>query len=138
LIGGNGEKRTLRIVAQYADTWNGEGDFETWARRNRVLDEHCRAVGRDPAEIRRTVGLPPTSIRPTHAAAVEALAERLRANGIEAGEARALAASSPMAGTADEVAAALRAYALAGAAEALVDWPAPFDDETLVELSRLA
>jgi len=137
LIGGSGEKRTLRIVARYADVWNGEGDAETWGRKNRILDEHCAVVGRDPGAIRRTVGLPPASIRPTRAAAVEALAERYRANGLDADEARASAEGSPLVGTADEVAGALRAYAAAGAAEAIIDWPAPFDDETLVALARL-
>ena len=137
LIGGGGEKRTLRIVARHADVWNGEGDVEVWGRKNRILDEHCAAVGRDPASIRRTVGLPPASIRPTRSAAVDALAERFRANGLDADEARAAADASPMAGTADEVAVSLRAYSAAGAAEALIDWPAPFDDETLVALAGL-
>jgi alkanesulfonate monooxygenase SsuD/methylene tetrahydromethanopterin reductase-like flavin-dependent oxidoreductase (luciferase family) len=137
LIGGSGEKRTLRIVARYADVWNGEGDAETWGRRNRILDEHCAAVGRAPASIRRTVGLPPASIRPTRAAAVEALVDRFRANGLAADEARDAAEASPLVGTADAVAEALRAYAAAGAAEALIDWLAPFDDETLVALAGL-
>ncbi len=137
MIGGSGERRTLRIVARYADAWNGEGDVETWAHKNRVLDAHCAAVGRVPAAIRRTVGLPPASIRSTHAAAVDALAERLQANGLEAAEAAASAAASPLAGTADEVADVLRAYAAAGAAEALVDWPAPSDEETLVSLAEI-
>ena len=137
LIGGGGEKRTLRIVAQHADVWNGEGDVETWARKNRILDEHCAAVGHDPSTIRRTVGLPAASIRPTRAAAVIALAERFRANGLDADEALAAADTSPMAGTADEVASTLAAYAEAGAAEVLIDWPAPFDDETLVALAGL-
>jgi len=137
LIGGSGEKRTLGIVARYADVWNGEGDVATWSHRNRALDGHCAQAGRDPAAICRTVGLPPASIRPRHAAAVAALAERLRANGLGADEALATASASPMAGTPDEVAAVLRAYAAAGASEALIDWPAPFDDDTLVELSRL-
>jgi alkanesulfonate monooxygenase SsuD/methylene tetrahydromethanopterin reductase-like flavin-dependent oxidoreductase (luciferase family) len=137
LIGGSGERRTLRIVARLADTWNGEGDPAAWGRKNRVLDDHCAAVGRNPASVRRTVGLPPASIRPTRRAAVQALVERLRANGLAKDEAVAAARASPVAGTADEVATALRAYAEAGAAEALIDWPAPFDDETLVALSRL-
>lgn len=137
LIGGSGEKRTLRIVARFADIWNGEGDAETWARRNRLLDDHCAAVGRDPRAIRRTVGLPPVSIRPTRDAARSALADRLRANGISAREAVATAAGSPLAGTPHEVAAALRSFALAGAEEAIVDWPAPFDDRTLDALARL-
>ncbi|MFN8630282.1 MAG: LLM class flavin-dependent oxidoreductase [Chloroflexota bacterium] len=137
LIGGSGEKRTLRIVARYADAWNGEGDPDAWARRNRILDEHCAAVGRDPGEIRRTVGLPPVSIRSTHDEAVASLAAQFRANGIDAGEARELAAASPLVGTPSAVADALAAYADAGAAEVLIDWPAPFDDATLDALAEL-
>ncbi len=54
LIGGGGEKVTLRITAQYADLWNGGGDAETYRRKNAILDEWCEKVGRDPAEIERT------------------------------------------------------------------------------------
>ncbi len=55
LIGGNGEKVTLRIVAQYATIWNGQGEPEELARLNKVLDEWCDRVGRDPSEIERSV-----------------------------------------------------------------------------------
>lgn len=54
LVGGGGEKVTLRIVATYADWWNGFGPSEDYARKNRVLDEWCAEVGRDPAEVVRT------------------------------------------------------------------------------------
>ncbi len=50
IIGGGGEKLTLRIVAQYADIWNFDGsDIEAYVRKNAILDEYCRALGRDPA-----------------------------------------------------------------------------------------
>jgi probable F420-dependent oxidoreductase len=55
LIGGNGEKVTLRLVAQYADMWNGSGNPWEIARLNRVLDDWCAKVGRDPATIERTL-----------------------------------------------------------------------------------
>jgi probable F420-dependent oxidoreductase len=55
LVGGGGEKVTLRIVARFADMWNGYGPPEDFARRNRVLDEWCERLGRDPAEIERSV-----------------------------------------------------------------------------------
>jgi alkanesulfonate monooxygenase SsuD/methylene tetrahydromethanopterin reductase-like flavin-dependent oxidoreductase (luciferase family) len=54
MIGGGGERRTLRLVAQYADACNVFGTPETIARKFAILDEHCAAVGRDPAEIERT------------------------------------------------------------------------------------
>ena len=55
LIGGSGEKVTLRIAAQHADLWNGFGPIDNFVRKNRILDEWCAKVGRDPAEIERTV-----------------------------------------------------------------------------------
>jgi probable F420-dependent oxidoreductase len=54
LIGGNGERRTLRLVAQYADMWNGYGDAETIRAKNDVIDRWCAELGRDPREIERT------------------------------------------------------------------------------------
>ncbi len=61
LIGGGGEKRTLRLVARYADSYNFFAQListpELYVHKNRVLDEHCAAIGRDPAEIKRTVAL---------------------------------------------------------------------------------
>ena len=54
MIGGGGEKKTLRLVAQYGDACNVFGSPEMIARKYRILDEHCAAVGRDPAEIERS------------------------------------------------------------------------------------
>ncbi|MHB8578177.1 MAG: LLM class F420-dependent oxidoreductase, partial [Dehalococcoidia bacterium] len=52
-IGGGGEKKTLRIVAKYANEWNVWGTPETLRQKIAVLDQHCAAVGRPPAEVRR-------------------------------------------------------------------------------------
>jgi probable F420-dependent oxidoreductase len=54
LIGGGGEKRTLRLVAEHADIWHAFGDADTMARKSAILDRHCADVGRDPAEIERS------------------------------------------------------------------------------------
>jgi len=135
LIGGSGEKRTLRIVARCADAWNGEGDPATYAHKNAVLDERCAEIGRDPATIRRTVGVPPACIRDTRAGAMTVLAATLERNGLEPDEARAAAEDSPLVGDEVTVLAALAAWREAGAEEAVVDWPAPFDRETLERLA---
>jgi F420-dependent oxidoreductase-like protein len=51
VIGGGGERRTLRTVARHADEWNGEASPSQMAHKIAVLHEHCRAVGRDPNDI---------------------------------------------------------------------------------------
>ena len=56
VIGGGGEKLTLRIVAQYASIWNMVGSsVEEFKHKSAVLDEHCVAIGRNPAEIARSI-----------------------------------------------------------------------------------
>ncbi|GAA1808919.1 LLM class flavin-dependent oxidoreductase [Luedemannella flava] len=54
LIGGSGEKRMLRIVAEHADAWNTWGRPDLIAHKMAVLDGHCAAVGRDPRSILRS------------------------------------------------------------------------------------
>jgi F420-dependent oxidoreductase-like protein len=54
LIGGGGERRTLRIVARYADEWNVWGLPELLAQKGEVLARHCETEGRDPASIRHS------------------------------------------------------------------------------------
>jgi alkanesulfonate monooxygenase SsuD/methylene tetrahydromethanopterin reductase-like flavin-dependent oxidoreductase (luciferase family) len=54
MIGGSGERRTLRLVAQYADLCNVSGGPATLAHKLDVLRGHCIDVGRDPAEITTT------------------------------------------------------------------------------------
>jgi probable F420-dependent oxidoreductase len=51
LIGGGGEKKTLKIVAEHADIWHSFSDVDTLVRKLAVLHEWCAAVGRDPQEI---------------------------------------------------------------------------------------
>ena len=58
LIGGGGEKRTLRIAAKYADHWNVWGGPEVLQHKIRILQDHCAAVGRDAATITRSANMP--------------------------------------------------------------------------------
>jgi probable F420-dependent oxidoreductase len=57
LIGGSGEKVTLQLVARYADGWNSFGPPENFAAKNRILNEWCERLERNPAQIERTVGI---------------------------------------------------------------------------------
>lgn len=58
LIGGGGEKKTLRMVAQHADIWHSFVELDTFGHKLDVLRRHCDDVGRDPGEIELSVGTP--------------------------------------------------------------------------------
>ncbi|MGV0837066.1 LLM class F420-dependent oxidoreductase [Mycolicibacterium thermoresistibile] len=58
LIGGQGEKKTLRMVAEHAHIWHGFVDRDTYPHKAQVLAGHCAAVDRDPDTIERSSGLP--------------------------------------------------------------------------------
>ncbi len=62
LIGGSGEKVTLKLTAEHADAWNTFGPPESFAHKNAVLDQWCAEIGRDPAEIERTVAISPDEV----------------------------------------------------------------------------
>lgn len=55
LIGGSGKRRTLKVVAEWAQMWDASfGTVEAWREKNEALLGHCEAIGRDPAEISRS------------------------------------------------------------------------------------
>ncbi|HEY5852812.1 MAG TPA: LLM class F420-dependent oxidoreductase [Aldersonia sp.] len=58
LIGGGGERKTLRLVAEYANVWHSFADLDALAHKSAVLAEHCAAVGREPHLIERSVAWP--------------------------------------------------------------------------------
>jgi len=65
LIGGGGERKTLRVVAEHADVWHSFGDVTELRRKSAILDEHGAAVGRDTASlVERSVGVgaPPAAV----------------------------------------------------------------------------
>jgi probable F420-dependent oxidoreductase len=57
LIGGGGERKTLRMVSEHADLWHSFSDLDTLRRKSEALARHCADVGRDPAEIEKSVGV---------------------------------------------------------------------------------
>src|SRR5450759_1240302 len=75
LIGGSGERKTLRLVARYADMSNWWGSLDELKHKNEVLLRHCEAEDRDPSTILRTV-MSPVLLVPDEAHAAAAL-ERL-------------------------------------------------------------
>ncbi|MEO7557179.1 MAG: LLM class F420-dependent oxidoreductase [Acidimicrobiales bacterium] len=62
LIGGGGEKRTLRLVAEHADGWNTFGPPESYKAKSAVLDSWCDKVGRDRSAVERTVAVQPAEV----------------------------------------------------------------------------
>ena len=73
LIGGGGEKVTLRIVAEHANVWHGFGDLETMKHKISVLDDWCAKTGRDPKEIAKSTGW--GMMKPDHIDQADALFE---------------------------------------------------------------
>jgi F420-dependent oxidoreductase-like protein len=126
LVGGSGERKTLRLVAQYADGCNVFGDPERIRHLMAVLDGHCEDVGRDPSEITRT-RLGTLAIAGTHEEAERRLAawpdranldpERLR---------MVLTLGDP-----DEIAEQVRALLDAGMEGFVFHLPNPHDLETV-------
>lgn len=57
MIGGGGEKVTLKIVARHADHWNVWGGPKVLAAKGVILDQHCAALGRDPGELSRSANM---------------------------------------------------------------------------------
>ncbi len=131
MIGGAGEKKTLRIVAEHADMWNVFGTPEVLAHKDAVLRAHCADVGRDPATIERTVGCKIT-IRGT-----EAEAERVRLSLLEHNRTPLERVEGDLTfwtGTAEQIAETMIAYRRVGFHTFIVELPAPFDAETMETL----
>jgi alkanesulfonate monooxygenase SsuD/methylene tetrahydromethanopterin reductase-like flavin-dependent oxidoreductase (luciferase family) len=93
LIGGSGERKTLRLVAKYGDGCNLFGDAERFGHLLGVLRAHCDDVGRDYSEITKT-GLGRVLIAPTQEA-VEAKKQGLRDRGMPKDTIDSLVAGDP-------------------------------------------
>ena len=131
MIGGGGERKTLRIVAQYADMWNVFGTPEVVAHKDGILRQHCADVGRDPDAIERTLGCKIT-IRST-----EAEAERVRRAALEHNRtplSRVEGDVSFWTGTPEQIAETMVSYRRIGFDTFIVELPAPYDAETMESL----
>lgn len=128
LVGGGGEKVTLKLVAKYADANNVGGGFEAVKRKDAILVRHCESVGRDPAEIERTTGLGTVIIRDSRAEAARVQREIFARNG----HAR-LWTDQPV-GTPEDVAAILEPYLGIGYRHFIAGFPSPYDEESMVRL----
>ena len=127
MIGGSGEKKTLRTVAKYADMWNGMGSVEKVTHKIEVLQGHCDAVGRDIAEIEFTLGLKLTN-RDS-----EAEADRVWKAAMEHNRtpmARVADDDTFWNGTPEQIADRLRPYIDLGFRTFISEQPAPYDVET--------
>jgi len=131
MIGGSGETKTLRTVARYADMWNGMGRFETMERKVAVLEQHCADVGRDPAEIERTIGCKPV-IRDTEAEARRVLERQLEHNQTPLERIERDPTFWP--GSAEQIAERLLEMGTLGFDTAIAELAAPYDDETIERL----
>lgn len=131
MIGGSGERRTLRTVARYADMWNAFGGVDTLRHKADVLRSHCDDIGRDPGDIEFTVGCKPL-IRDTESEAHRALEELMARNrtpmkDVEDDE-------SFWVGTAEQVADRAARFRDVGFEAVIAEIPAPYDGETLERL----
>lgn len=128
MIGGSGEKKTLRSVAKYADLWNAMGTPEFLAHKVEVLGGHCDAVGRDINEIEFTLGVKLT-IRDD-----KSEAERVRAAAMEHNKTPRADLEDDTTfweGSPEEIADRLRPYVDLGFRTVISEQPAPYDVETL-------
>jgi alkanesulfonate monooxygenase SsuD/methylene tetrahydromethanopterin reductase-like flavin-dependent oxidoreductase (luciferase family) len=127
MIGGSGEKKTLRSVAKYADMWNAMGPLDVMARKVDVLKRHCDEVGRDIAEIEFTLGVKFT-LRDTEAEADRVWKAAMAHNRTPMSEVKD--DDTFWNGTPEQMAEKLRPYVDLGFRTVISEQPAPYDVET--------
>jgi len=131
MIGGSGEKKTLRTVARYADIWNAMGPLDLMRHKVEVLRQHCADVGRDPSKIEFTLGIKAT-IRDSEAEADRVWKAAMAHN--KTPLANVEDDSTFWNGTADQLADKLAPYVELGFRTVISEQPAPYDTETLERL----
>jgi alkanesulfonate monooxygenase SsuD/methylene tetrahydromethanopterin reductase-like flavin-dependent oxidoreductase (luciferase family) len=128
MIGGSGEKKTLRTVARYADMWNAMGSVEKLRHKIEVLRGHCDAVGRDFTTIELTAGCKPI-IRDTEAEARRLWESQMEHNRTPMSE--VIDDDTFWVGTPEQVAEHMIERRRLGFTTFLAEMAAPFDDESL-------
>ena len=128
LVGGSGERKTLRTVAKYADMWNGMGSVDLLSHKIEVLKRHCDDVGRDFDEIELTAGCKPV-IRSTEAEARKLWASQMEHN--RTPMSRVEKDDTFWVGTPEQIAEKMRERKALGFHTFLAEVAAPYDDETL-------
>jgi alkanesulfonate monooxygenase SsuD/methylene tetrahydromethanopterin reductase-like flavin-dependent oxidoreductase (luciferase family) len=131
MIGGSGEKKTLRTVARYADMWNAMGPVEVMRHKIEVLKRHCDEVGRDVSEIEFTLGIKAT-IRDTEAEAVRVWKAAMEHNRTPLSNLEG--DTTFWNGTPEQLAERLAPYVELGFTTVISEQPAPYDDETFERL----
>jgi alkanesulfonate monooxygenase SsuD/methylene tetrahydromethanopterin reductase-like flavin-dependent oxidoreductase (luciferase family) len=129
MIGGSGERKTLRTVARYADMWNAFGTPDELRHKDEVLRRHCEEVGRNESEIERTVATRMV-LRGDRGEARRAYEQLLSANRTSLEQDRA----KPWVGTPEEIAERIRGYQQIGFNTLIPELPAPYDVETIERL----
>jgi alkanesulfonate monooxygenase SsuD/methylene tetrahydromethanopterin reductase-like flavin-dependent oxidoreductase (luciferase family) len=127
MIGGSGEKKTLRTIAKYGDMWNGMGSVEKMAHKIEVLKGHCADVGRDPSEIEFTIGTKLT-IRDSEEEAVRVWKAAMEHNRTPLADVED--DSTFWNGTPEQLAERLAPYVELGFRTVISEQPAPYDTET--------
>ena len=128
LIGGGGERVTLRLVARYADACNIGGPAIVKAK-DAILIQHCESIGRDPAEIERTSGMGTVIIRDSRAEAERIHREMFERNG------RADPWTDQPVGTPEDVAERFAEMLDIGYGNLIVGFPSPYDEESMTRLA---
>jgi len=135
VVGGGGEKVTLRLVARYADACNigFANGIEIFTRKEAALRRHCQEVGRDEREIERTFNVGPVLIRDSQEDALRALEQIYEHNGNAETWAGRPASAQPV-GTPEHVAEVLAPFVELGYRHVVFGFPAPYDEETMTRL----
>jgi F420-dependent oxidoreductase-like protein len=128
LVGGGGEKVTLKLVARYADANNVGGGIENVKRKEAILRRHCEEVGRDHSEIERTAGMGPVIIRDSRDEARRVFEGIFERNG------RAPLWRDAPVGTPEDIVERLEPFLELGYRHLTIGLPAPYDEETMTRL----